>query len=124
VIKHVKVCNVYMEYHFLIQNNSKNGNIFKKKQRNETTERLVLNRISSSFMNLVLDHVSFIQKEHTFITNLSNFFGFVELLLFYLFEYFFLIRLNIVNVVIKKLFHLIFTIRNYGKHLDIGIIMQ
>jgi hypothetical protein len=78
VIKVGKHYSVFMEFHFLIQNNWKNGNFFKKKQQNEIIERLVLNKISSSFMNLVLDHVSFIQKEHIFIINWSNLFEFVE----------------------------------------------
>ncbi len=123
VINLVKVYNVYMEYHFLIQNNLKNGNFFKKKQLNEIIERLVLNKISSSFMKWVLVHVSFIQKEHIFITNLSNFFEYVKSFVRNYFQFVFLNRVNIVNVVIKKWFHRIFTIQNYGKHQAIGIII-
>ena len=78
VIQHVKLSNVYMEYHFLIQNNLKNGNMFRKKLLNEIIERLDLNKISSPFMNLVLVRVSSIQKEHIFTINLLNFFVLVE----------------------------------------------
>ncbi len=124
MIKTVKLYNVFMEYHFLILNNLKNGNIFKKKQQNEIIERLVLNKNSSSFMNLVLVHVSFIQKEHIFIINLLNLFGFVQRFVFFFHFEFFINRVNIVNVVFKKLFHQIFSIQNYGNNPDIGIIIQ
>jgi hypothetical protein len=85
VIKHVKLYSVYMEFHFLILNNLKNGNIFKKKQLNEIIERLVSNKISFFFTNLALDHVFFNRKAHIFTINLSNFFEFVSTIFWFYF---------------------------------------
>lgn len=79
VIKIVKLSNVSTAFHFPIQNNSKNGNIFKKKLPNETIERLVSNKISSSSMNSVLARAFSIRKEHIFTINSSNFFELVFL---------------------------------------------